>query len=95
MQARLVPEGARQIRDLSSVPKDLRRIAKLAAMSGRARSCWTYRPRDWLITGQMLIPQSRERGAPVLQVDVYGEDDPEDSGLWMIARDGKWSRCAD
>jgi hypothetical protein len=94
-QARLVPEGADQIRDLKSVPKDLRRIAKLAAMSGRAWSCWTHRIRAWLVTGEMLIPLSRERGAPVLQVDVYGEDDPKDSGLWMIARDGKWSRCDD
>lgn len=94
-QARLVPEGADHIRDLTSVPKHLRRIAKLAAMSGCAWSCWTYRTRAWLVTGEMLIPLSRERGAPVLQVDVYGEDDPKDSGLWMIARDGKWSRCDD
>ena len=94
-QARLVPEGACQTRDLTSVPKDLRRIAKLAAMSGCAWACWMYRSHAWLVAGEMLIPQSRERGVPVLQVDVYGEDNPQDSGLWMIARDGKWSRCND
>jgi len=94
-RARLVPQDAYQIRDPGSVPKDLRRIAKLAAVNGRAWSCWTYRIRTWLVTGEMLIPLSRERGAPVLQVDVYDEDGPKDSGLWMIARDGTWSRCND
>jgi hypothetical protein len=94
-RARLVPEDAYQIRDPASVPKELRRIAKLAAVNGRAWSCWTHRIRTWLVTGEMLIPLSRERGAPVLQVDVYDEDGPKDSGLWMIARDGKWSRCSD
>jgi hypothetical protein len=94
-RARLVPQDAYQIRDPASVPKDLRRIAKLAAANGRAWSCWTYRIRTWLVTGEMPIPLSRERGAPVLQVDVYDEDGPKDCGLWMIARDGKWSRCND
>jgi len=94
-RAHLVPEDAYQIRDQASVPRELRRIAKLAAVNGRAWSCWTHRIRTWLVTGEMLIPLSRERGAPVLQVDVYDEDGPKDSGLWMIARDGKWSRCND
>lgn len=94
-QARLLPEGAYQIRDPASMPKDLRRLAKLAAMSGRAWSCWTNQIRTWLVTGEMLIPESREREAPVLEIDVYDEDGPEESGPWMIDRDGKWSRCTD
>lgn len=94
-RARLVPADAYQIRDAAAVPRELRRIAKLAAVNGRAWSCWTYRIRTWLVTGEMSIPLSRERGAPVLQVDVYDEDGPKDSGLWMIARDGNWSRCSD
>ena len=92
VRARLVPRGAYQIRDPASVPKDLRRIAKLAAVNGRAWSCWTHRIRTWLVTGEMPITLSREHGAPVLQVDVYDEDGPKDSGLWMIGRDGRWMR---
>jgi hypothetical protein len=90
----LVPKGACQIRDPELIPKELRRIAKLAAMSGRAWSCWTDRTRTWLVTGEMLVPESRERGAPVLQVDVHDEDGPN-SALWMIDRDGNWARCDD
>ena len=91
----LTPEGAYQIRDTASAPKELRRIATLAAKSGRAWSCWAHGSSTWLIIAEMILPLSRERGTPVLQVDVYDEFGPKDSGLWMPDRDGKWSRCND
>jgi len=91
----LVPSGASQVLDPDAVPKELRRIARLAVKSGHVWSCWTHDSRTWLTTAEMLLPLSRERGAPVLQVDVYDEDGPTQSGLWMIARDGKVSRCSD
>lgn len=60
----LVPQGAYQIRDPTSVPKALRRIAKLAAANGCTWSCWAHGSRTWLLTGELLLPLSRKRGAP-------------------------------
>lgn len=94
-RSNLAPEGAYQVRDMSSAPKELRRLAKLAVKSGRACTCWTNGSSAWLITAEMILPLSRERGTTVLQADVYDEDGPRDSGLWMPDRDGKWSRCND
>jgi hypothetical protein len=42
----------------------------------------------------MSLPLFRERGAPVLQVDLYDEaGELKDAGIWMIDPEGKWSRC--
>jgi hypothetical protein len=96
VRAALVPLGAYPIRAAASVPTDLRKIAKLAVHSGRAWSCWTHGSRTWMFTGQIPLELSRERGAPVLQVDVYDDDGLKDSsGLWMPDRAGNWQRCAD
>ncbi len=94
-RARLLPEGAYQIRDPGSVPKELRRIARLAAGPGRAWSCWADGLRHWLFIGEMSLPLSRERGAPVMLVDIYEEDGLKDSGAWTSESDGKWHRCAE
>lgn len=94
-RADLVPTGAHQIRNPASVPKELRRIAEEAIKTGRLWSCWAHTFRTWLFTGEMSLSLSRERGAPVLQVDVYEEDGLKDSGLWMPNLDGKWNRCSD
>ena len=93
VNAGLVPRGARQITHPDEMPKELRRLAKLAVRAGCAWSCWTHDSQSWLATAEMPLPLSRERGAPVLQVDVYDENGPQDSALWMPGRDGKWNRC--
>ena len=95
VRAKLVPQDSYQIRDPASVPKELRKIAILAAKSGRAWCCWSHGSRSWLFTGEMPLALSRERGAPVMQVDIYDEDGSKDSGLWTPDRDGGWQRCAD
>ena len=94
VRANLVPEGAHQIRNFDSMPKELRIITALAAATnGHIWSCWTHEQRTWLFTGELSLPQSRTRGVPVLLVDAYNEDGPKDSGLWAY-REGMWQRCA-
>jgi hypothetical protein len=95
VNAGLVPQGASQITHAEAMPTDLRRLAKLAVRSGHVWSCWTHESRTWLATAQMPLPLSRERGAPVLQVDVYDENGPQHSALWSPSRDGRWNRCSD
>jgi hypothetical protein len=92
--ANLVPEGAHQIRNFASVPKELRIIAIMAATTnGHVWSCWTHKGRTLLFTGELSLLHSRARGVPVLLVDAYDEDGPKDSGLWAY-REGLWQRCA-
>jgi hypothetical protein len=93
VRAGLVPSGAYPIRSSASVPTELTRIAKLAVRIGRAWSCWVHGEHTWLFIGEMPLDVSRERGAPVLQVDVYHGDGLRDAGLWMPGQDGKWHRC--
>jgi hypothetical protein len=90
----LVPDGAWQIRHPRAVPRDLRDIATHASEKGRVWSCWADGRHTWLFTGEMSLSLSRERGAPVVQVDLYNDDGSTDSGLWTPNRDGRWQRCA-
>jgi len=94
VNARLVPRGACQVTRPDAIPTDLRRLAALAVRSGHVWSCWTHDSHTWLATAEMPLPLSRERGAPVLQVDVYDENGPQHSALWMPSRDGRWNLCS-
>jgi hypothetical protein len=90
VRANLVPEGAHQIRNFASMPKELRIIAALAATTnGHTWSCWTHEQRTWLFTGELSVLQSRARGVPVLLVDVYDEAGSKGSGLWAYG-EGTW-----
>ncbi len=95
VRAKLVPEDAYQVRLTSAVPEELRGVAELAAKEGRVWACWGHGFRAWLFTAEMSLDLSRERGAPVIQVNVYDEAGVKDSGLWMPNGDGSWQRCAD
>ncbi len=91
----LVPPGAYPVRDLKSVPRELRGTAIQAMEQGRVWSCWEHTSHNWMFVGEMSLALSRERGRPVLKVDVLDDRGFRDSGLWMADRDGKWSRCGD
>lgn len=91
-----VPEGCYQIRDASALPSQLQRVLVQASEEGRVWVCWANPHDTWLFTGEMSLPLSRERGAPVLLVNRYAESgDLTDAGSWTTDPDGKWRRCAD
>lgn len=49
-----------------------------------------------LLTAEMSLPLSRERGAPVVQVNSYAESgELTDADFWVVEHEGKWRRCAD
>ncbi len=89
----LLPPGAYQIHDQTSVPRELLRIAVRATRKGQVWLCWAHTFRTWLLTCEMSLPLSRERGAPVLLVNLYDDGGLQDSAPWMSDRSGKWSRC--
>ena len=93
MRGRLVPDGAYRIRDPASVPKELQKVASIASSPGRNWSCWAQGFRHWLFIGEMSLSLSRERGAPVMLVDIYDEEGLKESSSWAPDRDGAWERC--
>jgi hypothetical protein len=94
-QSSVVPTGSYQIHRLGSVPREVRTVLTRAVKEGKTWSCWAHGLRTWLFTCDMCRPLSRERGAPVLQVSLYGSDgELRDCGSWMPDQHGKWCRDA-
>jgi len=96
LRGEIVPQEAYQIRDLATLPGELQKIVAHATEDGQVWSCWAHDSHLWLFTCDMSLPLSRERGAPVLQVMLYGDDGGlRDSGTWTTDPQGKWIRCAE
>lgn len=92
-QSDVVPRGSYQIRQPGSVPPHVRKALTQAVKEGQTWSCWAHGLHTWLFTCNMSGPLSRERGAPVLQVRLYGDDGRlRDCGSWMPDQYGKWCR---
>jgi hypothetical protein len=92
----LLPDGSYRVRDLRGLPMSVRAVITRATEAGQVWSCWERGPRVWLFICEMSLPQSRERGTPVLLVHRYGDDaELKDSGSWKFDPLGTWSRCAD
>lgn len=94
LRATLVSDSAYQIRDVASLPVDLRRIALRAISNGQTWTCWVDGIHTRLFTGEMSLALSRERGRPVMQVEFYDDDGLKDSGPWIADADGKWQRLS-
>lgn len=92
-----LPDDAYQIRDPSNLPKNLQALLARGIKEGHVWSCWACDPQHfWLFTCHMSLALSRERGAPVILVQVFGEDgELRDSGTWRFDPRENWTRCAD
>ena len=91
-----LPDDAYQIRDASELPPSLRVTLSRAIEEGPMWSCWARGSQLWLYTCHMSLERSGERGAPVILVQVYGEDaELKGSGAWRFDPLGQWTRCAD
>ena len=92
-QSDVVPKGSYQIHQLASVPPEVRKVLTQAVRQGLTWSCWAHGLRTWLFTCNMSRPLSQVRGAPVLDVSVYGDDGSlRDRGSWMPDLHGRWCR---
>lgn len=92
-QSDVVPRGSYQIREPGSVPREVRKVLTQAVKEGQTWSCWAHGLHTWLFTCAMSRPLSRVRGAPVLQVSVYGDGGGlQDRGMWIPNQYGRWCR---
>jgi hypothetical protein len=89
----LLPKDCYQIRASGALSAQLQAVVEQAIQKGHVWACWADSYHTWLFTCEMSLPLSRERGSPVLQVDVYDETgELKDAGVW-VNQQGKWSRC--
>jgi len=95
-RANTLPEDSYQVRDPGELPQSLRLVLTRAIEEGKVWSCWAHSSRLWLFTCHMSLPLSRERGSPVIEVQLYAEDaELKESGMWRYDPLGAWNRCAD
>lgn len=93
LRSGIVSPDAHMVRDQRLMPAVLQGVIFRATRKDHAWCAWKDRSRTWLLTCEMLLDPSRERGSPALNVDLYGEDgELEDSAAWAIDNDGKWCR---
>jgi hypothetical protein len=81
------------LRDQRAVPAALQGFIFQAMRKNRAWCAWKDNSRVLLLTCEMLLEQSRERGSPVLHVQLYGEDgELQDDAWWLVDQEGAWRR---
>lgn len=96
VQAGLVPANAYQLRDPGGLPSALERVILETTKIDRVWACWADGSRTRLFTGEMSLPLSRKRGAPVLMVTEYSEQGSlQEAGHWTFDGEGNWRRCTD
>jgi hypothetical protein len=95
LRSGIMTPDAYMLRDQRAVPAVLQGVIFQAMRKDRAWCAWKDRSRIWLLTCEMLLERSRERGSPVLNVQLYGEDGAlKDSDSWALDQEGKWRRGA-
>lgn len=78
------------------MPSVLQGLIFRATRQGLAWCSWADGSQIWLLTGDMQLDQSRERGTPVLNVQLYDEaGELNDTGSWFVDKRGEWRRAAD
>ena len=96
LRSGIVSPHAHMVRDQLLMPAALQGVIFRAMREDRAWCAWRDNSRMRLLTCEMLLDSSRERGSPVLNVHLYGEDGRlEDSASWAVDNEGKWCRRSD
>ena len=91
----LMPEKSLRIRFPAELTRPLRRLTTLAEATGISWLAWDAATRLWLLMGAPSLELSRERGRPVLQVQLFDEEGTLlDSINAVCTTEGKWQRCA-
>src|ERR1700730_18983103 len=89
----LLPKECYQIRASGALSSQLQRVVEQAIEKGHVWACWADSHHTWLFTCEMSLPVYRERGAPVLQVDLYDEaGEMKDGGGWVTDQESKENR---
>ena len=90
----ILPTDAYEVDDLGEAPAALRRVVETARAAGQSCACWRDEHRHhYLFLGEIAPELTKERGMPVLQVDVYGDEGLSSAGTWVLNHQGKRQLC--
>lgn len=92
----VVPAAARKQSDLSRLPLAFQERAEASESDGSVWSAWTHGPDAWLFVGQLNLNRARERGQPVLEIDIYDhERRTKRRTVVLRSPDGTWHTLKD
>lgn len=92
----LLPQTARKQNDLVRMPLALQEQAEQATERSQVWSAWSSNPAAWLFVGELNLARSRERGLPVLEIEIYDYDRRTRNRVTaMRNRDGSWQTLSD
>ena len=66
-----LPAAAQKQADLARLPLAFQDRVERAESDGAVWSAWTHGPEAWLFVGQLNLNRARERGHPVLELEVF------------------------
>jgi len=86
-----LPASAQRQSDLARLPLAFQERAEKAESDGSVWSAWTSGSEAWLFIGQLNLSRARERGHPVLELEVYDYERRTKSRIVaMRGPDGTW-----
>ena len=95
-KAGALPDTACQQTDTARLPLALQERAEQAESQGSVWSAWTHGSNAWLFVGQLNLNRARERGQPVLEIEVYDfERRTKGRKIALRSLDGSWQILKD
>ena len=86
-----LPSAARQQTDTARLPLAFQERAEQAEAQGSVWSAWRHDSNAWLFVGQLNLNRARERGQPVLEIEVYDyERRTKGRTVALRSPDGSW-----
>ena len=94
VRGNFLPRACYRVRDPGALSSQMRRVVAAKTEQGHVWMCWANNFQFWLFTCEMSLSASRERGAPVLTVDLYDEGgELKETGSWVSTPQRTWQRC--
>lgn len=89
--AAALPAPARQQSDTARLPLAFQERAEQAEAQGSVWNAWAHGSNAWLFVGQLNLNRARERGQPVLEIEVYDyERRTKCRTIALRSPDGSW-----
>jgi hypothetical protein len=90
----IVPVAAHRVTLLPELSAPLRLLARKCEMEESVWLAWGDGGALWFVAATQSLDLSRERGRPVLQLQVYDElGESQEAMTCVQTRDKRWQRC--
>ena len=91
-----LPASAYEQSNLARLPLAFQERVEKAESDGSVWSAWTHGPEAWLFIGQLNLNRARERGRPVLELEIYDyERRTKSRVITLRGANGSWQLVND